>query len=162
MNNATRPVADEGVAVRYPCKLSNGSESDDFYILTLKYPQFSDDDITYETVTHLFTSKELNRVTVRYYSDCNLLDDEPLDSHMNIASAMGYVSTRTYVNKNEILTTRFVVKFNGAAVKNVENKICIGLFTARELKRSRERVNWVIGNKPGWLTRIFGCLTGRR
>lgn len=134
-----------GVAVHFPCNFNGNVCNENLFVVELFHPEAQDGSIKYRSVKHIFTEKELNRAAVRYYSDCNLIVDEQpaseVTQHRN--QLVGYVGIRNYVNRNSVLTTRFITQMKTSEVPVLGVDKCVLLFTAREMQRSADRISWL-------------------
>lgn len=105
---------------------------------------------------HIFTEKELIRAVSRFDNEHEDMDMYPIDDSVS-DETIGYVGVKTYINKNKVVTTRFVIKFDGYQVDGLENKIYVGSFTPREFTRSMHRIMW----RNSWFYRLFKSITSR-
>lgn len=136
----------------------NQIQTDNLYSVDLCHVSCIGDGIEYKSARHLFTEKELQRATLRYYSECSNLDQVPFTKSQYADASRGYVGLRTYVNHNGDLTTRFVVRFDGSKVECLGSGTCVGLFTAREMKRSVSRTLWFKFSRFGWIRKLVARL----
>jgi hypothetical protein len=127
-----------GVPVKQEIVTKDGEyEVDNLYVVKLNDLCIEDDirSLSYKTRLHIFTEKELIVSTERYYNDLDIvISNQP-------GALTGYTYPITYSNRNNTLTTKFFCKFDGSHVEGLGDSVCCGLFTAREMKRSRERVD---------------------
>lgn len=147
-----------GTVVHFSEGSDNAITDENQFAVKLLHPESVNGSIVYRSVEHIFTAKELNRAAVRYYSDCNLIDDEPLiptTTQQHNHQIVGYVGIRNYVNRNGILTTRFITQLDTSSVAVLGIDKCVMLFTAREMQRSADRVRWLDEQlNPSFLTRV--------
>lgn len=146
-----------GVAVHFPCNFNGDVCNENLFVVELLHPVARDGSIKYQSVKHIYTEKELNRAAVRYYSDCNLIvDEQPTSEATHLHSQLfGYVGIRNYVNRNSVLTTRFITQMKTSEVPVLGVDKCVLLFTAREMQRSADRISWLEEQlNPSLLERI--------
>jgi len=154
-----------GVATHFPCKLNdNASEADNMYIIKMCVPDITKTGIEYVYSLHAFTEKELNRACLRYYGECDKVINHlySADSKASFSKSMyGFITPLTYENDTGALTTRFIIKFDGAKVVGIESPCSLGLFTARELKRSKDRIEWYLNSIAHPILMTFKTWWGR-
>ena len=136
-----------GVPVKQEITVSDSEyDLDNLYLVKLNDLCMEDGakSLTHRSQLHLFTTKELIVATERYYNDLDVvISNQP-------GALTGYTYPISYSNRNGILTTRFFCKFDGTYVEGLGESICCGLFTAREMKRSRERVVMYLMKRSKW------------
>lgn len=127
---------------------------DNFYAVKLSLPKFgSKDDLYFKETTHLFTENELVRASRRLAVDRPTMDPthvDIVDNHDH--RGRGIVGLITYINRNDVLTTRYIVRLDLSHIPTSDN-VALGtavvcMFTAREIRRSIERGRWV--NESLW------------
>lgn len=128
-----------GVPVRQTIKFEHNEKDydlDNLYLVKLQevFVDSCTKEVQNKCQLHLFTTKELIVSTERYYRDLDIvISNQP-------GALTGHTYPITYNNRNNVPTTRFFCKFNGTLVEGLGDEICCGLFTSREMNRSRERV----------------------
>lgn len=153
----TRFSAPLGVPVKQALNTDDGLDHDNFYLLRMDFVDHeSKGKVVHKPFYHLFTTKELVEATMRYYHDMDTVIGRQL------GAVIGYAYPITYENRNAILTTRFFCRFKGDQVEGLEGRPYCGLFTAREIRRSRDRVSLYLEQCPSLLTRIFKKLWNRK
>lgn len=136
-----------------------GEQHDNFFLLKMKSVNFADrDGVSYSTHFHLFTLRELINAVDRYHVEYEGRDQ---------STAIGYSHPCTFACKrNGTLVTVYFCKFKGDQVPGLNHKAVCGLFSAREMRRSKERVEqffeFDFDVKPkGKLRRILKWIIGR-
>lgn len=151
-----------GVPIRQTIETVHDSETgyvaDNLYLVKLMHQDHSDHHkIVHKQKLHLFTTKELINATERYYRDLgSVISAQP-------GAMTGYTYPITYKNRNGILTTRYFFKFNGSHVEELNQDICCGLFSAREMIRSNDRAEKYFGNHTilDWIKKGLKCIVGK-
>lgn len=151
-----------GVPVKYEVTVNDGYDHDNLYLIRLNFIKVtSAGQFKYAPQFHLFTTNELIDATVRYYHDM----DKVIDSEFKFMP--GYAYPMIYENKNGISTTRFYCRFKGDQVLGLGKGFYSGLFTTREINRSKKRVMMYVTWRPiriifqlekvvkRWFTRIM-------
>lgn len=154
-----------GEVVHFPCNLRGDVWNENLFLVELLHPEVQNGVIKYNSVKHLFTEKELNRAAVRYYSDCDLLLDAKATPGVTTVrnGLIGYVGTRVYVGRNDMLATRFITQMLTGSVPILNAEKCVMLFTAREMQRSADRVCWLTKQiNPSLLDKIRRFLHVRK
>lgn len=141
-----------GVPVRQTVSIKSNDEADNFYLLRMKVVDDNvRDKLAFKSIYHLFTAKELIEATNRYYRHMS-----DVIEHDHIETVVGHTYPFTYTNSNGIMTTRWFVRFDGSNVEGMDEPgIQCGMFSAREMRRSRDRLEYIVCNGDSWLTRIF-------
>ena len=142
-----------GVPVKQFVDFNDGYEHDNLYLLRLNLVETSDGKVGYKPQEHLFTTKELIGATERYYCDMDQVLTHKTES------LIGYAYPITYKNKNGIVTTRFFCRFKGDQVRGLDGRVHCALFSAREVRRSHERVTLYLSLESNWIKRIWRSLT---
>ena len=126
------PHVSLGVPVKQNIKFED-EVHDNFFLLKMKSVDFADSDgVRYITHFHLFTVKELLSAVERYRSEYEGHDKNAL---------LGYSHPCTFACKrNGTLVTVYFCKFKGDQVPGLDHKNLCALFSAREMRRSKERV----------------------
>lgn len=104
---------------------------------------------------HIFTEKELVRAVSRFDNEHDDMGLYNID-HVISDETAGYVGVNTYTNRNKVLATRFVIKFDGYQVGGLADRIHVGSFTPREFARSMSRIKW----HNNWFYRLFKSIVG--
>lgn len=126
------PHVSLGIPVKQVVKFEDETH-DNFYLLKLKSVDYvSDKDgVSYTTHYHLFTHRELITAVNRYYNEYN---GKGLDV------VIGYSFPVTFACKrNNALVTVHMCKFRGDQVQGMRHVAHMALFSAREMRRSKER-----------------------
>lgn len=160
----TSPTTDKDLVVGTPRRVTVvepkvGDTADNFFEMKLLTPVMSENEqtgVVYRPSMHIFTSKELGRAVTRYSVEANYATE-----NLNTTRIVtGYIGARTYKNKNDVLTTRFLIRFFDPDPNDLKHKTIFGLFTSRELRRSAERVRWY-SNNPPFIMRLWRSFTGQ-
>ena len=144
-----------GVPFRFPITTAE-HEHDNFLLMKMREAYVEKVrgklELMFRDRWYLFTEKEYIEAAERYYDDQDCLDNVPYSIQKECCA--GYVSPITYINRHGDMTTRFKVRFDATPIDSLNNSLYFGLFSAREIKRARERVEDHIITTPSWLIRL--------
>lgn len=154
------PLIKAGVPVHFPALVDDPELThDNLYALKLINVDVSKGGLEYVPSEHIFTEKELVRATERYHNEAEIVAEGPCSTDSE--PCLGYVTIRTYTNKSNILTTRFIIRFSGKGVCCMGDMVCVGMFTAREIKRSADRMSWYIKRHDSLFHRFMRWCSGK-
>ena len=144
------PKVRTGVPIRRLVKVKGNVTHTNFYLMRMEVvDETKKDKLAFKSIYHLFTAKELVEATDRYYRHMDCVINRGLDV------MLGYTYPITYNNQNGYMTTRWFVKFDGSKVEDMDRQIYCGLFSAREMRRSRDRMAYMICQGDSFFSRII-------
>ena len=144
------PRGPVGVPIKQVVSIKSNDEADNFYLLKMEVVDESvKDRLAFKAIYHLFTAKELMEATTRYYRH---MDDV---IERDIKTMIGYTYPITYSNQNGCMTTRWFVRFDSSRVDGMEPCVQCGMFSAREMRRSKARCDYIVCTGDSWFTRIL-------